>query len=186
MIAPVSGVISSLESVLLDAEKIQARVRQMAQEVERDFAGQEITVVSLMDGALFFAADLLRLVDLPVRLHTLSVSSYHGGTASSGRVEIAQLLPTDLQGRHVLLIDDILDTGLTLGTVLEHLAASGPAVLRSAVLLRKDRSRVREVSADYVGFDIADEFVVGYGMDYQGRYRNLPCIGILNPARLQP
>ncbi len=181
----VAGVLSSLERVLLDAGTIQRRVAEMAREIERDFAGGELSVVTLMDGALFFVADLLRSIDLPVRLHTLTVSSYHGGTGSTGRVQMAQTLPFDLTTRHVLLIDDILDTGLTLATVRERiLAECKPDTLRVAVLLSKRRQREREVPLDYAGFEIDDEFVVGYGMDYQGHYRNLPCIGILNPGRL--
>ena len=179
------GVLSSLERVLLDAGTIQRRVAEMAAEIERDFAGRELSVVTLMDGALFFVADLLRAIDLPVRLHTLTVSSYHGGTSSSGRVNLARQLPFDLTTHHVLLIDDILDTGLTLATVRERiLTECKPETLRVAVLLSKRREREREVPVDYAGFDIEDEFVVGYGMDYQGHYRNLPCIGILNPERL--
>lgn len=185
MSVKIAGVLSSLERIQFDAATIQQRVAQMAQEIERDCAGRELTVVALMDGALFFVADLLRNFNLPVRLYTLSVSSYHGGTASSGRVQLAQRLPFDLDARHVLLIDDILDTGLTLATVQERLLEQcRPDTLRTAVLLSKQRPRERDAKVDYVGFDIADEFVVGYGMDYQGHYRNLPCIGILNPSHL--
>jgi hypoxanthine phosphoribosyltransferase len=181
----VAGVLSSLERVLFDAGSIQQRVAQMAREIERDCPGGELTVVALMDGALLFVSDLLRNFNLPVRLHTLSVSSYHGATASTGRVQLAQTLPFDVEGRHVLLIDDILDTGLTLGTVQDRLREEcGPRTLRTAVLLRKQRPREREVAVDYVGFDIPDEFVVGYGMDFQGHYRNLPCIGVLDPLQL--
>lgn len=121
-----------------------------------------------MDGALFFVVDLLRSVPLPVRVHTVSVRSYHGGTSSTGTVQLLQRMPAGLEGRTVLLIDDILDTGLTLATVQDQLiAACRPATLRTAVLLRKQRPREREPLVDYVGFDIPDEFVVGYGMDYQ-------------------
>lgn len=176
-----SGVLSSLERVLFETSAIQARVAAMAAEIERDYAGRELTVVALMDGALFFVADLLRHLSIPVRIHTLSVSSYHGSTNSSGRVQMAQKLPFHLDAQHVLLIDDILDTGLTLATVQERLREqSHPDTLRTAVLLDKRRPREREVHVDYVGFEIADEFVVGYGMDYNGHYRNLPCIGVLN------
>jgi hypoxanthine phosphoribosyltransferase len=181
----VAGVLSALERVLFDAPTIQQRVAEMAAQIEHDCAGRELTVVALMDGALFFVSDLLRNINVPVRIYTLSVSSYHGGTASSGRVQLAQKLPFDLEAQHVLLIDDILDTGLTLGTVQERLLEQcRPDTLCTAVLLSKQRPREREVKVDYVGFDIADEFVVGYGMDYQGHYRNLPCIGILNPSQL--
>jgi hypoxanthine phosphoribosyltransferase len=185
MSASDAGVLSSVERILLDEVVIRQRVAELAGRIRNDFAGRELTVVALMDGAIFFVADLLRDVTLPVRLHTLSVSSYHGGTSSSGRVEVARTLPFDLKGRDVLLIDDILDTGLTLGTVQERiLTECQPLSLRTAVLLSKERPRAREVVVDYIGFEIADEFVVGYGMDYQGHYRNLPCIGILNPANL--
>lgn len=185
MSGPVAGVLSSLDRVLLDAATIQRRVADMAGEIQRDFAGGELSVVTLMDGALFFVADLLRAIDLPLRLHTLTVSSYHGGTESAGRVRMAQTLPFDLTTRQVLLIDDILDTGLTLATVRERiLDECRPETLRVAVLLSKRRRREREVPVDYTGFEIDDEFVVGYGMDFQGHYRNLPCIGILKPASL--
>lgn len=183
----VAGVLSSLERVLYDAVAIQERVAQMAREIERDCAGREITVVALMDGALLFVADLLRNFTLPVRLFTLSVSSYHGATASTGRVKLAETLPFNLEAQHVLLIDDILDTGLTLGTVQDRLREEcRPLSVRTAVLLSKQRQREREVAVDYVGFDIPDEFVVGYGMDFQGHYRNLPCIGVLDPSKLSP
>jgi hypoxanthine phosphoribosyltransferase len=181
----VAGVLSSLERVLFEPPVIQQRVAQMAADIERDYAGRELTVLAIMDGALFFVADLLRNLSVPVRLHTLSVSSYHGATASTGRVQLAQMLPFDLAGQHVLLIDDILDTGLTLATVQERLREQcRPQTLRTAVLLNKQRPRERDATVEYVGFEIPDEFVVGYGMDYQGHYRNLPCIGILNPRLL--
>jgi hypoxanthine phosphoribosyltransferase len=181
----VAGVLSSLECVLFDAASIQQRVAQMASDIEHDYAGRELTVVAIMDGALFFVADLLRNISVPVRFHTLSVSSYHGATASTGKVHLAQMLPFDLTGQHVLLIDDILDTGLTLATVQDRLREQcRPQSLRTAVLLNKQRPRERDATAEYVGFEIPDEFVVGYGMDYQGHYRNLPCIGILKPPLL--
>jgi hypoxanthine phosphoribosyltransferase len=181
----VAGILSSVERILLDEVAIRQRVGELAGRVRNDFAGRELTVVALMDGALFFVADLLRDVTLPVRLHTLSVSSYQGGTSSTGRVQLPLELPFDLRGRDVLLIDDILDTGLTLGTVQERiLSECEPASLRTAVLLSKQRPREREVTVDYIGFEIPDEFVVGYGMDYRGHYRNLPCIGILDPTKL--
>jgi len=180
-----AGLLSNLDRVLLDAGTIQRRVADMARQIADDFDGREMSVVTLMDGALFFVADLLRSIDLPVRLHTLTVSSYHGGTSSTGRLQLARTLPFDLTTRHVLLIDDILDTGLTLATVRERiLAECAPETLRVAVLLSKRRPRERAVPVDYAGFEIEDEFVVGYGMDYQGHYRNLPCIGILNPGNL--
>lgn len=185
MSRPVAGVLSDLESVLIDAEAIRQRVQALAAEIQADFGPGELSVVALMDGSLFFVADLLRHLDLPLHLHTLTVSSYHGGTSSSGRVNMAESLPFSLKTKRVLLIDDILDTGLTLSSVQQRLLKDcQPEIMRTAVLLRKQRPREQDASAEYVGFDIADEFVVGYGMDYQGRYRNVPYIGILNPSKL--
>lgn len=178
----VTGVFADLERVLLSAEQIQTRVAGMAAELNRVFAGRTVSVVALMDGALFFVADLLRHLEMPVRLYTLSASSYQGGTTSSGEVRMNWPAGLDFKGADVLLLDDILDTGLTLSVLRDKIAAQQPATLRTGVLLAKKRERVREVVVEDVGFEIEDEFVVGYGMDYQGRFRNLPCIGILNPA----
>ena len=179
--APLTGILSDLDRVLLSAEDIHARVADMAKQIERDYAGKLITVVALMDGALFFVADLLRQIDLPIRLVTLGASSYHGGTQSSGQVKLQWPAGVSFSGEHVLLLDDILDTGLTLTALHERLSAESPATLRTGVLLNKKRPRAQDSTLDYFGFEIEDEFVVGYGMDYQGRFRNLPCIGILKP-----
>ena len=154
----------------------------MAADLNAAYAGRVMSVVALMDGSLFFVADLLRRIDVPVRLFTLSASSYHGGTTSSGEVYLNCPAGLDFRGHDVLLLDDILDTGLTLGLLRDRIALQEPASLRTAVLLAKKRERVRNVVVDDMGFEIEDEFVVGYGMDYQGRFRNLPCIGILNPS----
>ena len=181
MNSPFSGLLSDLDRVLLDAPTLAARVESMAAEIERDCAGQVLTVVALMDGALFFVADLLRRIDLPIRLITLSASSYHGSTQSSGSLRVAWPPGLDLKDQTVLLLDDILDTGLTLGQIREHLQTMHPRWLRAGVLLSKKRDRLHEVAAEYVGFEIEDEFVVGYGMDFDSRFRNLPCIGVLKP-----
>jgi hypoxanthine phosphoribosyltransferase len=175
----VTGVLQDLERILIDAETIERRVNEMAETLTRDCQGEVLTVVALMDGALFFVADLLRKIELPIRLITLSASSYHGGTASSGSLRVAWPPSLDLRGQNVLLLDDILDTGLTLGEIRQQLETHEPRWLRCGVLLSKKRERVRDVVAEYVGFDIEDEFVVGYGMDFNGRFRNLPCIGVL-------
>lgn len=177
----ITGILSDLDRVLLDTGTIQQRIRELAAQVASDFAGSTITVVAIMDGGLFFVADLLRSIDLPMRLYTLSASSYHGGTQTSGKLKLNWPSSLDLTGQHVLLLDDILDTGLTLSAVQDKILRQSPATLRTGVLLSKKRVRLREAAADYIGFEIADEFVVGYGMDYQGRFRNLPCIGILKP-----
>ncbi len=183
MSSPVTGVIHDLERILLTPEQIHTRVREMATRLNAEMAGKVVTVVALMDGALFFVADLLRQLDIPVRMHTLSASSYHGGTATSGEVKVNWPLDLSFRDQDVLLLDDILDTGLTLSVIRERILAQQPASLRTCVLLSKRRQRLREVPLDDAGFEIDDEFVVGYGMDYQGRFRNLPCIGILNPNK---
>ncbi len=175
----VTGVIQDLERVLLSPEQIAVRVDEMAARLNVELAGRVVTVVALMDGGLFFVADLLRKLEMPVRLHTLSASSYQGGTATTGEVKVNWPASLNLHGQDVLLLDDILDTGLTLGAITERILEQGPASLRTCVLLSKRRPRLREVVAD-AGFEIDDEFVVGYGMDFRGRFRNLPCIGILN------
>lgn len=174
-----AGLLSDLDRVLLSAEEIRERVAELAARIEADYQGRVLTVVVLMDGALFFVADLLRQMDLPIRLVTLSASSYHGGTSSSGQVRVQWPDSVEFTGQDVLLLDDIYDTGLTLSALRERLLAERPASLRTGVLLSKNRPHTTEVPLDYCGFEIADEFVVGYGMDFQGRFRNLPCIGIL-------
>ncbi len=170
---------ADLHSVLLDAPSIQARITAMADEIKRDYAGREITLIAIMDGGLLFVADLMRQLDMPVRLVTMSASSYHGSTKSSGEVKLPWPEGLDLKGQNVLLLDDILDTGLTLSVLIERLKLEGTDSIKCGVLLKKRRVQAREVAVDYVGFEIEDEFVVGYGMDYNGRFRNLPCIGIL-------
>ena len=176
----VTGIIQDLERVLLSPEQIGARVDEMAARLNAELAGRVVTVVALMDGGLFFVADLLRKLEMPVRLHTLSASSYQGGTATTGEVKVNWPATLTLHGQDVLLLDDILDTGLTLGTITERILEQEPASLRTCVLLSKRRPRLHEVVVADAGFEIDDEFVVGYGMDFRGRFRNLPCIGILN------
>lgn len=183
MSSPVTGVIHDLERILLTPEQIHSRVREMAVRLNVELSGKLVTVVALMDGALFFVADLLRQLEIPVRMFTLSASSYHGGTATSGEVKVNWPANLHLRGQEVLLLDDILDTGLTLSAIRERILAQQPASLRTCVLLSKRRQRLSEVPLDDAGFEIEDEFVVGYGMDYQGCFRNLPCIGILNPNK---
>ena len=177
----ISGVFSDHDRVLIDAATIQSRISEMAGQINRDYAGQEITLLAIMDGGLLFVADLMRQLELPVRLVTMSASSYHGSTKSSGQVRLPWPEGLVLKGGNVLLLDDILDTGLTLGALQDRLQSEETASLRTGVLLKKRREHARQVAVDYVGFEIEDEFVVGYGMDYQGRFRNLPCIGILRP-----
>ena len=144
---------------------------------------EELTVVAVLTGALMFTADLLRRIPLPLKLDCVSVASYHGGTETSGEVKFDQLSLPDIEGRHVLVVDDILDSGLTLDAITRRFGKEcGPLSVRVCVLLSKRRERRKEVDAEYVGFEIDDEFVVGYGLDYQERYRNLPFVGVLKPS----
>lgn len=174
----VSGVIKDLQRILIDEKAIEKRIREMAAEISAECTGKVVTVVALMDGSLFFVADLLRRIDLPIKLVTLCASSYHG-TKSTGKLTVNWPANISFKDETVLLLDDILDTGLTLSEIRAHIESHQPAWLRCGVLLSKRRERAREVTSEYIGFEIEDEFVVGYGMDYNGRFRNLPCIGVL-------
>ncbi|MBK1882051.1 hypoxanthine phosphoribosyltransferase [Luteolibacter pohnpeiensis] len=169
---------NDIERVLIDEAVIERRLDSMAVEIERDFPDGTLVVIILLKGALVFAADLLRRVPRPLEIECLNVSSYEG-LESSGQVNFLDRHFPDVKDRHVLLLDDILDTGRTLHAVSERLYQEGAAVVHTGVLLAKDKHRAEEVEADYVGFEIGDEFVVGYGLDYKGRYRNLPYVGVL-------
>ena len=171
--------------VLIDEEVIQKRLDVLAEKVLADFEGKPMVVVALLKGAVLFLADLTRRIPLPMEIECLNVSSYHGGTQSSGEVLFLDKEQPDLKGKHVLLLDDILDTGLTMEAVIKKLKEQGAEEVKSCVLLAKDISRDTVKHADYTGFVIGDEFVVGYGLDYQGRYRNLPYVGILKPSAIQ-
>jgi hypoxanthine phosphoribosyltransferase len=156
-----------------------SRLDEMAGQISADYAGQDLTVLAVLNGSLMFGADLLRRLDMPLRLDCLSVSSYHGAS-STGVVKFNQLRLPEVRDRHILLLDDILDSGQTLHAIRDKLAAeTAPRSIKICVLLRKDVARQRELEADYVGFDIANEFVVGYGLDYMERFRNLPYIGVI-------
>jgi hypoxanthine phosphoribosyltransferase len=171
---------SHLKRVLFREEEIAARLDQLAAEITEDYRGKELSVLAVLNGSLIFMADLLRRIPLPLRLDCLRVKSYHGGTVSTGRVEFDHSALPDIDGRHVLLLDDILDSGHTLAAIIETIRISThPLSIKSCVLLRKLKERSRPIEADYVGFDIEDEFVVGYGLDYREQYRNLPLIGVL-------
>ena len=171
---------SHLKRVLFREEEIALRLDQLAGEITEDYRGKELSVLAVLNGSLIFMADLLRRIPLPLQLDCLRVKSYHGGTESTGRVEFDRTALPDIDGRHVLLLDDILDSGHTLAAIIDTIwSAAQPESLKSCVLLRKLKKRSRPVEADYVGFDIEDEFVVGYGLDYREQYRNLPLIGVL-------
>ena len=174
------GMRDDVEKILFHESTILVRLDELAAQITEDYRAKELTVVAVLNGSLIFMADLLRRVPLPLRLDCLSVSSYHGGTESSGVVTFDQLSLPDIDGRHVLILDDILDSGRTLHAISAKLRAeTKPLSVRSCVLLAKKKERAVEAAADYVGFEIGDEFVVGYGLDYEERYRNLPFVGVL-------
>jgi hypoxanthine phosphoribosyltransferase len=168
-----------LERVLFDEPTILRRLDEIAAEISQDYRERELTVVAVLNGSLVFMADLMRRIPLPLKLDCLSVASYHGKAQTSGEVIFNQVAPPDVKDRHVLLLDDILDSGHTLAAIREKLETARPRTVRVCVLLQKKKQRARPVNADYVGFEIEDEFVVGYGLDFDERYRNLPCIGVL-------
>ena len=167
-----------IERVLIDEAVIEKRLDAMAAEIERDFPQGPLVVIILLKGALVFAADLLRRVPRVLEIECLNVASYHGGVESSGVVDFLDRHFPEVKGHQVLLLDDILDTGRTLHAVTRRLMDEGAVAVKTAVLLAKDKVRAADVEADYVGFEIGDDFVVGYGLDYQGKYRNLPYVGI--------
>ena len=168
-----------LERVLFDEAMIHRRLDELAAMISRDYRDRELTVVAILNGSLILMADLLRRIPLPLKLDCLSIASYHGGTRPKGAPVFRQTMMPDVAGRHVLLLDDILDSGITLTTIRDNLQTAGPSSVRICVLLEKEKVRTKQINPDYVGFKIADEFVVGYGLDYMERYRNLPCIGVL-------
>ncbi len=171
---------SHLERVLFDQTSIRNRVADMGARISREYSGDGLTIVAVLQGGALFMADLIREIQLPLQLQSISVASYHGGTESTGTVTFLQNQMPEVEGRDVLVLDDILDTGRTLAAIKAKLEQEcAPRSVKSAVLLSKKIERAVEVEADYVGFEVGDEFVVGYGLDYDGHYRNLPVIGVL-------
>lgn len=175
---------ADVEQVLIAEAVIGKRLDAMALEIGQDFPGEVVVVIVLLKGAFVFAADLLRRLPRMLEIECLNVASYHGGTESSGKVDFLDRKLPDVKGRKVLVLDDILDTGRTLKAVVDRLLEDGATEVKSGVLLKKDKELAEQVEVDYVGFTIGDEFVIGYGLDYKGRYRNLPYIGTLKPEAI--
>ena len=171
-----------IKQVLFNEEEIRQRVKELGEQITNDYAGQHLVVVSLLKGAVYFTAELTKNIDLPVRIDFMISSSYGNDTVSAGSINVIKDLDEKIAGKHVLIVDDIIDTGLTLEKISKLLEMRNPLSVKTAVLLDKGARRVNEMNADYVGFAIPDEFVVGYGLDFAGDYRNLPIIGILKPA----
>jgi hypoxanthine phosphoribosyltransferase len=178
-----------IKSVLVSEEQISARTAELAAEVARDYtptlSGQDLLLVTVLKGAVMFVTDLARAIPLPTQLEFMAVSSYGSSTSSSGVVRILKDLDRDIAGRDVLIVEDIVDSGLTLSWLLRNLATRGPKSLRVCTLLRKPDAVRADVDIAYIGFDIPNEFVVGYGLDYAERYRDLPYIGTLQPRVYQ-
>lgn len=170
-----------IQEVLFTEEQLKNRVQEIARQIEKDYEGKEIMLISVLRGSFIFMADLCRAIDLPCTLDFMSVSSYGKGTTSSGQVQITKDLSEDISGRHIIVVEDILDSGNTLSYLLKILENRHPASIRLCTLLDKPDRRVKPVEVHYSGFTIPDAFVVGYGLDYAEKYRNLPYIGIVKP-----
>lgn len=170
-----------IEKVLFSQEELDRRVKELGKQITRDYAGKAPVVVSILRGSYVFTADLTRAIDLPITVDFMSVSSYGAGTVSSGQVQIIKDLSEHIEGKDLLIVEDILDSGNTLHYLMQVLRARGPASIRLCVLLDKPERRTKPVTADYCGFTVPDAFVAGYGLDYAEKYRNLPYIGVLKP-----
>ncbi|HIT45739.1 MAG TPA: hypoxanthine phosphoribosyltransferase [Candidatus Aphodovivens excrementavium] len=175
---------NDIREVLFTQEELASRVHEIGASITQDYADaaqQGIVLVSVLRGAAIFMADLARAIELPVEMDYMAISSYGNGAKSSGVVRILKDLTSDIQGRHVIIAEDILDSGLTLKFLMKNLASRNPASLEVATLLRKKTKAQADITCKYVGFECPDEFIVGYGLDYAERYRNLPYIGVLKP-----
>jgi hypoxanthine phosphoribosyltransferase len=173
---------NDIVDVLFTEEQIKAKLAEMAARIQADYEGKDILMVGVLRGAVMVMADLARALDCHVEMDWMAVTSYGSGTKSSGVVRILKDLDSDISGRHVLVVDEIIDTGLTLSWLISNLSSRSPASVEIATLLRKPEAQTMPVPVKYVGWDIPNEFVVGYGLDYRERYRNLRSIGTLSPG----
>jgi hypoxanthine phosphoribosyltransferase len=171
-----------VEEVLLASDQVQARVGELGAQLAADYEGRDPVLVSVLKGSIIFLADLVRAMPIPLSIDLMEVSSYGASTESSGQVRILKDLSTSIAGRDVIVVEDIIDTGLTLNYLLRYLDDKGPASIKICCLLDKPARRLAEIAIDYRGFTIPDRFVIGYGLDYGERYRNLPYIGVLRPS----
>lgn len=176
------GMNEDILQVLFTEEQLRQKCAELGARISRDYEGKNLLMVSVLKGSVVFMADLMRQITVPCGIDFMAVSSYGSGTKTSGVVRIIKDLDVDLAGRDILIVEDILDSGMTLSYLTELLRDRGPASIRIAALLDKPSRRKAEVQPDYVGYVVPDEFVVGYGLDYDEKYRNLPYVGILKPA----
>lgn len=177
----IDKVANDITKVIVTEEQIQARIKEMAAEVDSKYAGKDVLLVGVLKGAVMFMADLSRAMQIPVQMDWMAVSSYGSGTQSSGVVRILKDLDADVLGRHVIIVEDIIDSGLTLSWLISNLRARGAASVEIVAMLRKPDAAKVAVDVAIVGFDIPNEFVVGYGLDYAENYRTLPGVAILDP-----
>ena len=170
-----------IQEILFSEEQLASRVNEIARQITQDYQGKEIVLISVLRGSFVFMADLCRRIDLPCTVDFMAVSSYGSGTSSTGQVQITKDLSSDIAGKHIIVVEDILDSGKTLFYLREILQKRNPASIRIATLLNKPARREADIVPDYSCFEVPDEFVVGYGLDYAEKYRNLPYIGVLKP-----
>lgn len=167
-------------SVLISQEKVEERIKELAAQISKEYEGEEVLLICILKGSIFFTTELAKHISIPVKFDFMSVSSYGDATVSSGRVKIIKDLDDSIEGKNVIVIEDIIDSGRTLHHLLALLSVRGPKSLKLCTLLDKPDRREIDVDVDYTGFKIPDAFVVGYGLDYKQRYRNLPFVGVLN------
>jgi len=170
---------ANVEKILIDEQKLMERVKELGEQITEDYQGKDLVIISILKGAIVFTSDLVKHIDLPLAMDFMAVSSYGSSTKSSGVVRILKDLDEEIEGRDVLIVEDIVDTGLTLHYLVENLLSRKPASLKVCCCLDKPSRRKSQVKVDYVGFSIPDEIVIGYGLDYAEQYRNLPFIGVL-------
>jgi hypoxanthine phosphoribosyltransferase len=180
--AVAASIHEDVEEILLTGDEIAARVSDLGKQLAADYAGRTPVLVSVLKGSIVFLADLIRAMDVPLNVDLMEVSSYGSATESSGQVRILKDLSSSIEGRDVIVVEDIIDTGLTLNYLLRYLSERHPASVRVCCLLDKPARRLAEIEIDYRGFTIPDRFVIGYGLDYDERYRNLPYVGVLRPS----
>ena len=173
--------LDDIQSVLLSEKQLEARVAELGDAISRDFKDKDVVFIGVLKGCFIFMADLMRHVTIPCSMDFMAVSSYGSGTVSTGAVKINKDLSQNIEGKHVIFVEDILDSGITLSYLKNYLMARQPASISLATLMDKPARRKADVKADYAGFEVPDAFVVGYGLDYNEKYRNLPFIGILKP-----
>jgi hypoxanthine phosphoribosyltransferase len=172
----------AVSEVLIDRDVLQRRIEELGEEISTDYAGRDLLLVGVLKGAVFFMADLMRNLTIPCEIDFMAISSYGDATDSSGVVRILKDLDINIEGRDVLIVEDIIDSGLTLSYLMRNLEARGPASLEICALLTKPERREADVPVRYIGFEIPNRFVIGYGLDFAERYRNLPYVGVLDPA----